>query len=339
MTTANDLKELREKCFNAEIFPIEILEWIASKNLWNIWVPKAYGGKEQTLSEGLDTLRKLAKIDGSLGWTVTLCSGANYFIGNLEHEVAHELFIDTEEATCMGGSGAVGGTASKEGEFYIVSGRWPYATGAAYLTHYTLNARLFENKKPLTNSDGSPVIRSFIIPQEKVTLIKDWDSMGLRASSTNSFAIEEVRIDKRFSFSYNEQHLAYPIYKIPFKLFADLTLWVNYIGMAEHFIEATTSMLSKEQLAELKRKVLQANSYITNFTEKVDTLLLNESQISDSFQEEVHQSGVECLRGISMALIKIYPLLGIKGSSTNNQLNQIFRDYFTATQHHNFKGV
>ena len=82
----------REYLNDAAVFRKEVLQWIEEENLWNIWVPKAFGGLECSLSDGLKTLQALARLDGSLGWTVTLCSGANFFIGNLRPEVAREVF-------------------------------------------------------------------------------------------------------------------------------------------------------------------------------------------------------------------------------------------------------
>ncbi len=142
-------RQIRSLCLNAKVFPKEVLEWIVAKNLWNVWVPRHYGGLEKSLSEGLKTLRELAVIDSSLGWTVTLCSGANYFVGNLEPKIASEIFAENPEKVCFGGSGGAFGKAEKEGGKYKITDRWQYATGAPYLTHFTLNARVFKNGKPL----------------------------------------------------------------------------------------------------------------------------------------------------------------------------------------------
>ncbi len=186
-----NIQELRKDSFNAKIFPSRVLEWIAKENLWNIWVPRSYGGLEMSFSEGLEKLKYLAGIDGSLGWTVTLCSGANFFIGNLKTEVAEEIFLNTEKPVCFGGSGGVFGTAEKTGNHYKISGKWKYATGAPYLTHFTLNAAIWENGTELKNPDGTPLIRSFIIPAGNVTVIEDWNSMGLKATVTHSFEVKE----------------------------------------------------------------------------------------------------------------------------------------------------
>ena len=40
---------------------------------------------------------------------------------------------------------------------------------------------------------------------------------------------------------------------------------------------------------------------------------------------------------LSQKIIKVYPLLGVKAAKTNEVINQIFRDFFTITQHQNFR--
>jgi alkylation response protein AidB-like acyl-CoA dehydrogenase len=107
------LKTIQKQCFNAGVFPSEVLDWIASENLWNLWVPKNYGGLEFSLTEGLRKLQFLAKIDGSLGWTITLCSGANYFIGNLDREAREAIFRSSQQPIVLGGSGGAFVTAEK----------------------------------------------------------------------------------------------------------------------------------------------------------------------------------------------------------------------------------
>ena len=50
MKEDNKQQALRELCLGVDIFPEEVLTWIAVENLWNIWVPKKYGGLEFTLT-------------------------------------------------------------------------------------------------------------------------------------------------------------------------------------------------------------------------------------------------------------------------------------------------
>ncbi len=318
---------------DATAFRQEVLDLIVQENLWNIWVPKAFGGLESSLVEGLSTLQSLARLDGSLGWTVTLCSGANFFIGNLRPEAAKEVFA---QPAVLGGSGGLFGTAEKEGSAYRLKGTWKYATGAPYLSHFTLNAKIVEDGKELKNEDGTPKFLSFVIPASEVSMVEDWNTMGLKASATHSFEVKDVLVDEKYSFIYNKFHLPQSIFKIHFSVFADLTLWVNYIGMAEHFWEEATLITQSEPLNGLESVVRSANREIREIVRTVSELTDSNGIFADSFIREVHEAASVSVRYISSAITALYPHLGVKASRVDHSINQIFRDYFTATQHHIF---
>lgn len=334
MEKLNNIQQLRKDCFGTSVFSSELLKWIEKENLWNLWVPKSYGGLEASLSEGLQKLKTLALTDGSLGWTVTLCSGANYFIGNLDKEVADAIFLNSK-TPILGGSGGVFGTAEKRDAGYEISGKWRYATGAPYLTHFTLNAKIMSNGVEVLESDGSPKIRSFIIPKRYVQVVPDWNTMGLIATATHSFEVNTV-VHAKYCFQYNHFFLPQPIFKIPFALFADMTLWVNYLGMAEHFLEEAKIILPQGALENLANIVSNTNKDIFELSKEIEASIQKSKEFTNEYMQSVHYKATDSLRDISRLIIEVYPKLGIKASRRDHQLNQIFRDYFTGTQHHNF---
>lgn len=335
MRSKETIKQLRNDCYNKAEFLPETLNWISDENLWNIWVPKQYGGLEKTFSEGLKTLQNLAEIDGSLGWTITLCSGANYFIGNLHPSTAKEIF-NSNNKPIFGGSGGIFGTAEKQKNGYTINGKWLYATGAPYLTHFTLNAKIIENGEVLKDKDGKDEFLSFVLPKEKVEYIEDWQTMGLKATTTDSFIVDQVFIDEKYSFKYNKSHLPQTIFKIPFSLFADLTTWVNYLGMLKHYYDAAQPHLEESYLKNLTQLISQTQSVIFDAANFVENELKNGKIIEEDYLKMIHDSAVDLIRKSSQAIIELHPRLGIKACRIDHQLNQIFRDYFTATQHRIF---
>lgn len=330
-----NVQSIRENLLNVTYFNSEIIELIATNNWLNIWVPKQYNGLGLTISEGLKILQTVSKIDGSLGWFVTLCSGANYFSRNLSPSVAFEIF--SNQKACFGGSGMIGGTAEKVKDHYIINGLWHYATGAPYLTHFTLNAQILENGQPLVDENNQPKILSFILDKAQVKLIPSWKSMGMVATSSHSFEVANQTVHKDYSFIYNTFFSDDLVEKIPFHVFADLTLLVNYIGIAEHFLEKSLEIITfsvQQQLdVFLKRTTLE----LLNYAQQVEELLINNLTIEDILSEEIHQFGTNTVSTLTTYIIQIYPQLGIKASRSNEEINQIFRDFFTATQHRNFR--
>ena len=329
------LKQLQHKLKNSAVFSTEILTWINQQNYWNLWVPKSYGGLEKSFSEGLKTLQSLARIDGSLGWTITLCSGANFFIGNMNPQLAKELFTD-KKTTVLGGSGGVFGTAEKQGENYLLNGTWRYATGAPYLTHFTLNAKITANGFPIKDENGKEKILSFVLPKNRVEVIEDWNTMGLKATATCSFKVENVLISQKNTFIYNKFHLSQAIFKVDFSAFADLTLMINYIGMIEHYLIESKKVSSNSYLKELENLLKKSNEEVYFFAEEIEKTIQKNQKIKQDFLEKLHKTCADYILEFSVKLIKIHPLLGMKAARNNHILNQIFRDYFTATQHHNF---
>ena len=310
------------------------LNWIARRNLWNLWVPRDFGGLEAELLDGLRTLQSLARTDGSLGWTVTLCAGANYFIGNLKPEFAAELF--TGNRVILGGSGGLFGDACKTASGYRLNGQWRYATGAPYLTHFTLNARLPDEGKVLTNHQGHEPFSSFVVPADQVEVIDDWQTMGLVATATHSFKVQDVEVTEQQGFHYETIFLPQAIYQLNFSVFADLTLWVNYIGMAEHFLTLCSDCVSPSHLQPLQETLNHANQMVETLATECIKVVSEKEEFPEQLVSKVHREASMSVVHISQAVTAIYPYTGIKGASQNSALNQVFRDYFTATQHHIF---
>src|ERR1044072_8569513 len=128
----------------------EQLKLIYTYKWFKIFVPKEYNGLALDLPGALLLEEQLAFIDGSLGWTITLCAGANFFVGYIDKTIAGKIF--TGQKVCFGGSGAVSGTASIIDNGFLVNGCWKYATGAPHLTHLTANCVIEKDGKPVLNN-------------------------------------------------------------------------------------------------------------------------------------------------------------------------------------------
>ncbi len=139
----------------------EQLSIIYEYNWFNLFVSKEYNGLELSLTEALKIEEGLAWIDGSLGWTVTLCSGANWFAGFIESKMAEQIF--SNKKVCLAGSGKPSGIAKRIDDHYEITGSWNYATGASHATMFTANCIIEENGVALKNEDGSSMVNAFLL--------------------------------------------------------------------------------------------------------------------------------------------------------------------------------
>ncbi|MDR4954256.1 hypothetical protein REB14_18915 [Chryseobacterium sp. ES2] len=329
-------KDIRKELQGASVISDKVMLHIHEEGLLKIWVPKKYGGLGYRFEEGLKVLFGWAQTDGSFGWMLTLCAGANYFSRNSKPEVAQLLFTHTK--TCFGGSGMIGGTAEKQDDnTYLINGSWNFATGAPHLTHFTLNAKITENGKPITDKDGNETIQSFIIPKEKAQIIPSWKSMGMKASGTYSFTIENVLVSEDYSFVYDQFFTNDTLDSIPFRIFADLTLLVNYLGMASHFIEEAENIRPEINFKIFAESVEKHLGKVLNIAREVENILGDHKGISEDKEHKIHQYGVELVQKLSHQILTIYTQLGIRATDTNSAVYQVFCDYFTAAMHSNFR--
>src|SRR6185437_5279658 len=100
----------------------------------------------------------ISRVDGSTGWTVTLCSGAGWFAGFFPTgPVGQSVSPASEELTrlfsdprlCIAGSGAATGEAHLVSGSYRISGRWAYASGSPHATAFTANCVIWKDGVPL----------------------------------------------------------------------------------------------------------------------------------------------------------------------------------------------
>lgn len=331
----HDHIKLRKQLYGISEFPSAVIQHIHKQRWLHLWVPKQYGGLGFAFGEGLKILKNLALIDGSLGWMVTLCAGANYFSRNLRPEVAKDFFRNPE--TCFGGSGMVGGTAELHKNSYTINGTWKFATGAPHLSHFTLNAVLTQNGKPLLDENGNEHIRSFIIPKEMATIIPDWKSMGMRATGTYSFKVKHAVIEADHSFVYNTFFSDQLLDRIPFRIFADLTLLVNYVGIAIHFIEEAVKIKEQLDTSAFLEYIEATENRIYSFAGKTEQQLAKNEEISETYSREIHSFGEKAVKELSVKILELYFQLGIRGSHCNEPVHQVYCDFFTITQHANFR--
>jgi hypothetical protein len=319
----------------------EQLSIIYQRNWFNLFVPKQYGGLELSLPEALKIEEALAWIDGALGWTVTLCSGANWFAGFIEAGIAKTIFSNDE--VCLGGSGKPSGTATIIDGGYEISGYWSYATGSAHVTVFTANCIIEKDGVALMNEDGSPVVYAFLLMKDEVTVIEDWKYIGMKATSSYSFEVKRVKVAENRKFIIDQLYIVTPIlvYNFPFIHFAEATLAVNFSGMAVHFLDLYETIIHKKeipaatikQLEEVKTLFYQSRE---SFYEAIDISwdeCIKTNTVSDKLLRAVSETSRTMAASTRKLVAEFYPYCGLNAANTDTEINRLWRDFHTASQH------
>jgi alkylation response protein AidB-like acyl-CoA dehydrogenase len=326
-----------------------LLQLIYEQRWFKLFVPKNCGGLQMGLPEALHLQEALAYADGSLAWTVTLCSGAGWFAGFLSPNIASEFLL--ADNCCLAGSGMSAGIANKMDNGYEITGEWDYATGAQHATAFTANCFITQNGIPLLDESGNKIVRAFVFKKEEVTVKKTWKSSGMMATGSHGFFIDKLTVnaDRSFVIEPTQAMLLQCVYQYPFLQLAEATLAINISGMAVHFLEESAVIIGKRIL----------NKNIPEFAAAGIEKLLKESvdkldKYREALYDAVNQTWLQCEAGIIIDehLLKdvsiasrnladfarksaeaLYPHCGMQVTVFNSPINRVWRDLHTASQH------
>lgn len=325
------------------------LDLIDKRQWFKLLVPKIYGGLELSLPDALKLEEALSWADGSLGWTVTLCAGAGWFGGFLAETTAKEIFADKH--VCLAGSGAPSGTATITENGYLIDGSWKFATGAKHATQFTVNCIIKQGNKTVLQEDGNPLIRSFIFNNADVHILKDWKTFGLVATGSHAFEIKqlEVGIERSFKIAADATVIHHPLYQYPFLQLAETTLAANISGMAIHFTDLCKDVfeerIKRKKLNEAQQKNLiqilnkcshqinQARDAFYSAAENSWLLSIEKGSINQKSLHGVSKTSRALARVSRQCVDGLYPFCGLIAADPTTEINRVWRDLHTASQH------
>lgn len=327
----------------------EILKIAYQKQWFKLFVPEVYGGAGMKLPEILRLEEELAELDGSLGWTVTLCAGAGWFAGFLDQQLAKEIFSNPE--VCFAGSGAVGGTAVATDDGYILDGFWKYASGALHATVFTANCVVKTTEgEDLLDKEGKPLVKSFILHKDEVEIISGWSYFGLVATGSHAFKVEHLMVPANRAFVINDAiQIESAGFDYPFLQLAETTLAVNSLGMANHFIALVeTQFTSRSGIGRYSEtQIAYFNAELSKWKKEIENNKNTFYEAFDASWEELQsQNFISEKRRLAVSKISrylahkcreasdaLFPYCGLAAAQKETEINRVWRDIHTASQH------
>jgi len=355
MISAHDASRIADHAFEADregwLHPAQ-QALIHERGWLRMLAPRSSGGGELPLPQVVRLEEAIARVDGSMGWTVTLCAGAGWFAGFLAPRLAREILTTPE--VCLAGSGAPTGHADREGEGWRISGLWDYASGAPMATHFTFNALLRENGQPLLDAAGQPRIQAFVLPAALVEIVPRWRSIGLRATASHAYRVSAqwVHADHGFEIDPARAVEQGPLYRFPFLAFAFVTLAANVAGMGYHFVELAQACIAHrrnrfggqdEPLIEvpavralLDRTHACLDDVRERFYARLDATWAQVAEgapVSEAEAAQMQALAMEWVNASRRAVDQLFPYCGLYAMREDSDINRVWRDFHTASQH------
>lgn len=172
-----------------------------------IWIPRTFGGSEQDLHTGLDTMYEAARGCASSAWCLGIWQQHSWIVAMFP-EAAQKETLAVDENFHIGAVLAPRGKAKRVDGGFRLSGFWPFASGCEHGSWIMLGA-------VVTDADGTPLppepadrtifdvpvqnTRLLLLPIEAVTIKGDWNAAGLAGTGSHSVVVDDVFVPEHLS--------------------------------------------------------------------------------------------------------------------------------------------
>ncbi|GGS62898.1 acyl-CoA dehydrogenase family protein [Nonomuraea spiralis] len=183
-----------------------VVEALHEAGLFGIWLPAPLGGAELSPAELLAVFEELSYADASTGWVVMATTLENGTGGAYLGDEAVEHIFRGPRTPLFAGQGTRPGTAVREDGGFRLSGRWSFASAMPH-AQYVHSLGVVE---------GTGEERIFITPVEAAEPLGNWDVLGLRATGSIDYAIDDVFVpeSRTHLFSQDEPLRGGAIYRL-----------------------------------------------------------------------------------------------------------------------------
>jgi alkylation response protein AidB-like acyl-CoA dehydrogenase len=180
----------------ARRIPPDLVEALRSIGVFRMVVPQSHGGMELDLPAALEVVTALARIDGSVGWTVMIATAGPVFMAMLPRQVYEQVYQSGPDVI-VAGSAQSGGTAEAEADGWRVNGRWPFASGCQHADWMLGLCTMSEDGKPLpgpAGEAGPPLARGCFLPARAWQIEDTWNVAGLKGTGSHHIALHDALV-------------------------------------------------------------------------------------------------------------------------------------------------
>lgn len=218
LIAANELRDLilenRNETEKHRRVAEPIIAALKGKRLGRVSLPRECAGLEMPPPEALAVFEALAHAEASVAWIVWNSSLPCWFARFLAEDARREIFGDP--AALYSSSTRPSGKARKDGDTYIVNGRWSLVSGCMDASWIPVMCVVEEDGKVEMLAPNVPHMRMLFVPRETHEIVDTWHVGGLRGTGSHDTVLRDVAVPASLSFGMGDPSLLdSPMGRIP----------------------------------------------------------------------------------------------------------------------------
>ena len=327
---------------------------LADAGVFRMGMPTALGGLEVSPLTFYRVVEEAARLDGSTGWCVFIGGAAALTGAYLSDEAAHDIF-GRDPLVVTAGSVAPVGKATVCTGGYVVTGRWPYASGCQHSSWMFGACQVTEGDRTRLTTAGIPEVRLIYVPTDRVKIHEEtWDVSGLVGTGSHDFSIDGAFVPDGYTWPLGPgmtlgKHYDGPLYRFPLVGVYRLPVSAVALGIAQGAIETGMEMAESKSAVVGKGPLRDQPVIQARIAEAVALVGSGRAWLHAAVQEawdattkgsvslraraELLLAALNATRRAAEAVQSVYIMAGGSANYRRSSLQRSLRDVHAVTQH------
>lgn len=207
--------------------PAESVAALRDAGLFRLYVPQSLGGLEVDPVTHARVQEELSRHDSAAGWMLQAVASSAWWCSRLPTETAEEIYAG-EPDRVLAVSFAVPFEGVPTDGGLRLSGQRPFASNVSDASWIWVTSLTMHDGEPET-VEGNPVVRAAFFPASKATIVKTWDTLGMRGTDSNDVTVDNVVVPLRRTFRIGIDHTPGPLYQGPLYRLPAMVTVASYI--------------------------------------------------------------------------------------------------------------
>jgi indole-3-acetate monooxygenase len=332
--------------------PPALLDRLHEAELFRLLLPRSSNGIETDPVTFFHVMETIAKADASTAWCLSQAGGCAMSAAYLDLPVAQAIFGNDPRAVLAWGPGPRVKAIECEGG-YRVTGVWAFASGGRHATWLGAHCPIFKDDGvPRLDETGVQQERTMLVRSEDVEWTDIWNTVGLRGTGSDQFALTDVfvRTDHSITREFDREcRESGPLYRMSNHTcyqvgFAGVACGIArgaldcFVDMAKNKIirggkrPISENAVVQSGLAQAEVNLRAARAYVLQSMAEIWQDLCAGATITVAQRITVRMAATNAILKSREAVDFAYHTAGATSIFDNHPLERRFRDMHTVTQ-------
>lgn len=336
----SDIRARADEFEKQKFISSDMVEKFKEIGIYRAFAPEKFGGDNKTPGEFLRAIEAISAADGSAGWVASFGMNPAY-LASLPKEAVEKVWAETPDIVFAGGIFPPVPVV-REGNSFVVNGRWQYASGCMGADY--LGVGILPDEK-----GGLP--RMAVLKPSDVCIEKTWNVHGMTATGSFDLVVENKLVPEEWTFVRGSKPtLDSPFFRYPSLSFAAQVLSVTTLGIAREAIDQVLKMGNNRasvtgaptiadreyvqiEIAKAEAKLQSSRSFFYDVTETAWEKIVAGEELNGDLISMIRLATSNLTHECAEATKIAYQLSGMTGIYNDHKLSRCFRDSQVATQH------